>query len=97
LKNLQNIGQLDQTLNELILQRKMDPESLADVFRKMNAQERNEWLQTFKQAMMETKGFTSEQELQDEMERLGYLRNRFLNSLFTVKGKGGETEGKKIV
>ena len=71
LKNLQNIGQLNQTLNELILQRKMDPESLADVFRKMNAQERNEWLQTFKQAMIETKGITSKQELQSEMGRLG--------------------------
>ena len=34
LKNLQNIGQLNQTLNELILQRKMDPESLADVLEK---------------------------------------------------------------
>ncbi|HOK34563.1 MAG TPA: hypothetical protein PLB19_00240, partial [Candidatus Paceibacterota bacterium] len=57
--------------------------------------ERNEWLQTFKQAMIETKGFTSEQELQDEMERLGYLRNRFLHSLFTVgEGKEGGTEGK---
>ncbi len=94
LKNLQNIGQLNQTLNELILQRKMDPESLADVFRKMNAQERNEWLQTFKQAMIETKGFTSEQELQSEMGRLGYLRNRFLNSLFTVK-EGETKEGKQ--
>ena len=59
----------------------------------MNAQERNEWLQTFKQAMIETKGFTSEQELQDEMERLGYLRNRFLHSLFTV-GKE-KKEGRK--
>ena len=94
LKNLQNIGQLNQTLNELILQRKMDPESLADVFRKMNAQERNEWLQTFKQAMIETKGFTSEQELQSEMGRLGYLQNRFLNSLFTVK-EGETKEGKQ--
>ena len=94
LKNLQNIGQLNQTLNELILQRKMDPESLADVFRKMNAQERNEWLQTFKQAMIETKGFTSEQELQSEMGRLGYLRNRFLHSLFTVK-EGETKEGKQ--
>jgi len=85
LLHLQNLGQIKPALNELIYQRKIDPETLAEIFRQMSAQERRNWVESFKQALMEIKGYQNDTQLQQELSRLGYLRNRFLANLFQIR------------
>ena len=92
LTHLKNLGQLKPALNELIYQRKMDPETLAEIFRQMNASERKNWVESFKQALMEIKGYREDTQLQQELSRLGYLRNRFLANLFQIRSSSSSQQ-----
>jgi len=92
LLHLQNLGQLKPALNELIYQRKIDPETLAEIFRQMSAQERRNWVESFKQALMEIKGYQNDTQLQQELSRLGYLRNRFLANLFQIRSSSSSQQ-----